>query len=233
MSLTLEFVRSKSEKRITGLHPIVARAAKKLIDRSYARGVPIVITQGLRTIAEQNALYEQGRTKPGNIVTNAKGGYSNHNFGLAIDFALLMPDGKNVAWTVNSDWMKVVEEAKNLGFAWGGDWKSFKDYPHFEMTFGLTTADYRAGKNPSQTAIDAALKKIGEDEDEMYEELKKQIESLTAEVKQLKERQSMPVPEWAEDAVKAAVNAGLVNTPSGGSYDFYRVLTVLHRAGKL
>lgn len=72
--LILEQVKLKSHKRLIGLHPVVVAATLALIERSYARGVNIVITQGLRTIEEQDALYAQGRTKPGPIVTNAKGG---------------------------------------------------------------------------------------------------------------------------------------------------------------
>jgi len=168
MALTLEYVRSKSASKLAGLHSVVKAAAETLIERCYNRGVPIVITQGLRTTSEQDALYAQGRTKPGAIVTNARGGYSFHNFGVAIDFALLMPDGKAVSWDMKrdgdadgrADWYEVVDEAKALGFAWGGDWKSFKDYPHFEMTFGLTCAQYRAGKRPSQAQLDAAIDRI-------------------------------------------------------------------------
>jgi peptidoglycan LD-endopeptidase CwlK len=180
--LTLEQVKKKSTARLNGLHSVVKQAAELLIERSYDRGVPIVITQGLRSIEEQNALYAQGRTqaqlnsvglshvspRPGSIVTKAVGGTSYHNFGLAIDFALLMPDGKNVSWDMRRDgdfdktfdWLEVVEEAKKIGFAWGGDWKSFKDYPHFEMNFGLSLAQLRVGVKPAQSKVDAALKKI-------------------------------------------------------------------------
>lgn len=180
--LTLEQVMKKSAARLNGLHPVVKQAAELLIERSYKRGVPIVITQGLRTIAEQNALYNQGRTLPGLIVTNARGGHSYHNFGLAIDFALLMPDGKNVSWDMRRDgdfdrtfdWLEVVEEAKKIGFEWGGDWKTFKDYPHFEMVFGLTCAQLRNGDKPSQSKVDAALKKINALKKEGKSQVKKQ-----------------------------------------------------------
>ncbi|WP_018752159.1 M15 family metallopeptidase [Paenibacillus sanguinis] len=167
MTLTLDYVKAKSTPKLSGLYPIVRQATERLIERSYAAGVPILITQGLRTIAEQDALYAQGRTKPGKIVTNARGGYSNHNFGMAIDFCLLKPDGKNVSWEVSPAWLQVVEIAKSLGFEWGGDWKKFKDYPHFEMTFGLTTAQYRAGKRPTSTQIQSVLKRMGEDAKKM------------------------------------------------------------------
>ncbi|OMF98169.1 M15 family metallopeptidase [Paenibacillus sp. FSL R7-0337] len=166
--LTLDQVKSKSATRLKGLHPAVLAAANALIERSYSRGVPILITQGLRTVAEQDALYAQGRTKPGGIVTNARGGFSYHNYGLAVDFALLLPDASNVSWDMKRngnkdgevDWLEVVQEAKALGFEWGGDWTSFKDYPHLQMSFGLGLAELRAGKRPTETQIAVMLAKI-------------------------------------------------------------------------
>ncbi|WP_440960530.1 M15 family metallopeptidase [Paenibacillus nitricinens] len=168
MSLTLDQVKAKSAARISELQPVVKAATIALIERCYVRGVNIVITQGLRTIAEQNALYAQGRTKPGKIVTNAKGGTSYHNYGLAIDFALLLPDGKQVSWDFNrdgdgdkvADWTEVVQEAKALGFKWGGDFVSIKDAPHFQMTFGLTISQLRAGQKPAETPMAIVKAKI-------------------------------------------------------------------------
>lgn len=127
--LTLSQIKNKSIKRLTGLHPVVLSAATALIERCYSLNIPILITQGLRTVAEQDALYAQGRTKPGAIITNARGGYSYHNYGLAVDFALLLPNGSSVSWDMcrdgNSnqiaDWQEVVKVAKTLGFEWGGD----------------------------------------------------------------------------------------------------------------
>ncbi|WP_149093432.1 M15 family metallopeptidase [Paenibacillus terrae] len=243
---TLDQVRAKSAKRIAGLSDVQRKAAELLIDFAYACGVPIVITQGLRTIDEQNGLYAQGRTKPGQIVTNARGGYSYHNFGVAIDFALLLPDGKNVSWDMRrdgdgdgiADWDEVVAEAKRIGWNWGGDWRSFKDYPHFEMTFGLSTADYRAGKRPSQTQLNVAMTRINktEDDDEMTTEDKaeiaKQFKALQDRVVALESTNKLAkVPAWAEQACVNAKAAGALDTANDGSYDFYRMITVLDRAG--
>ncbi|KAI7262163.1 hypothetical protein KC345_g9518 [Hortaea werneckii] len=166
--LTLTQVKNKSVARLSGLHPAVLAAAAALIERCYACGVPILITQGLRTIAEQEVLYTQGRTKPGTIVTNARGGYSYHNYGLAVDFALLLPDGSSVSWDMKrdgdhdrtADWLEVVKQAKALGFEWGGDWTTFKDYPHFQLSFGLTLAALRAGEKPDAAAVAALYERI-------------------------------------------------------------------------
>lgn len=163
MTIGLKELLEKAEKKLQGVHPVVAAKARQLIEEAYREGINVIITQGLRTVEEQNALYAQGRTKPGKIVTNAKGGYSYHNFGLAFDFAILNPDG-SVNWTVDSKWKRVGQIGKSLGLEWGGDWKDFKDYPHFQYTFGLSLADLRAGKRPSQqvkptSAVDATRSK--------------------------------------------------------------------------
>jgi hypothetical protein len=151
--LTLEQVEAKSASKLQGLNPIVRDAADKLIVAAYNRGVLIRIVQGLRTSEDQAAIYAQGRTTPGKIVSNAKPGYSFHNFGLAIDYCLMSDDGRQVYWDTRrdadgdrtADWTEVAIEGKKLGFEWGGDWSGFKDYPHLEMTFGLTTSRLRAG----------------------------------------------------------------------------------------
>ncbi|PAE26629.1 M15 family metallopeptidase [Bacillus sp. 7894-2] len=141
----------------TAIHPLVAEKKDELIALAADKGINAVITQDFRSIAEQDALYEKGRSAEGNIVTHAKGGESYHNFGLAIDFALLSVDGQ-VIWDMKydgngnsrADWMEVVEIAKDLGFEWGGDWTQFKDYPHLQMDFGLSIWELQRGKRPPE-----------------------------------------------------------------------------------
>jgi len=145
---------------LEGLNPKVRQMTEELIKRCAEKGIKIIITQGLRTIAEQNALYAQGRTKPGQIVTNAKGGTSYHNYGLAVDFCLLLPNG-SASWSMTTDtnkdgikdWGQVAQIGKALGFEWGGDWKSFKDYPHFQYTYGLSISQLKAGKRPPTSVV--------------------------------------------------------------------------------
>lgn len=247
MKLTLDYVLTKSASRIQGLHPVVQKATVKLIEHSYAKGIPILITQGLRTIAEQNDLYAQGRTKAGKIVTNAKGGYSNHNFGVAIDFCLLLPDGKNVSWdnlkdgNLDSlpDWSQVVDEAKKLGFSWGGDWKSFKDLPHFEMTFGLSTAQFRAGVKPSEKELAKALANIEKEVDKVTNEA---YEALEKEVKQLKDTVQRLVgevnlngkqtpPPWSHEAISAAKACGAITSSDDKSKAELRVIQMMYNMG--
>lgn len=130
--------------RVKLLHPKIRDEVAELIGKIEINNPKFIIriVQGLRTIDEQNALYAQGRTKPGNIVTNARGGSSYHNYGLAIDFCLLY-DGK-VSWDVmedhdkdgKRDWMEVVDTFRAYGYEWGGTWKSIPDQPHLQKTFG-------------------------------------------------------------------------------------------------
>lgn len=137
-----------SVKRLQQLHPKLRDEAIGLFGEAECalsgRAKPRV-TFSLRTFQEQQALYEQGRTKPGPIVTNAKPGSSFHNYGLAIDFALII-DGVTASWNDLkdfdgdrvADWMEVVKIFKEHGWEWGGDWKTIIDKPHLQKTFGYT-----------------------------------------------------------------------------------------------
>jgi len=93
------------------------------------------VVQGLRTFAEQDALFAQGRTKPGKKVTNAKGGQSNHNYGLAVDLCLFV--GNQPQWEDEAGFDRIGAAGKNQGLKWGGDWPKFPDRPHLELP-GLT-----------------------------------------------------------------------------------------------
>lgn len=143
----IEYVMDKiTEQRIGLLHPKIRCEVTTLVNMANAaigKNITIRIVQSLRTIEEQNDLYAQGRTKPGKKVTNAAGGSSYHNYGLAIDFAFLV-NGKEISWDVNkdwdgdktADWLEVVQIFLKGGYEWGGNWKSIKDNPHFQKSFG-------------------------------------------------------------------------------------------------
>lgn len=129
-------------QRIALLHPTVREEVTKIIgecDLALTGKAKVRITQGLRTFEEQDALYAQGRTKPGKKVTNAKAGQSIHNYGFAVDICLVI-DGKTASWdTVKdwdndkiADWYECVKIFAKYGWEWGGNWKTFKDLPHFE-----------------------------------------------------------------------------------------------------
>lgn len=118
---------------ISKLHPKLQTKLKKLKDECAKKGLKIGISECVRTVAEQDALYAKGRTSSGNIVTNCKGStYSSmHQWGVAFDF--YRNDGKG-AYTDNDGFFtKVGRIGKNLGLEWGGSWKSIVDKPHFQL----------------------------------------------------------------------------------------------------
>jgi LysM repeat protein len=136
-----------SAHRLAELHPIVTLRGRCMVDLCAQAGLAILVTQGLRTFAEQDALYAVGRTKAPigkqYIVTNARGGQSWHNFGLAFDIVVLDSVGKFDWDASHPGWRKAAELGKSVGLEWGGDWKGFKDRPHFQYTGGLTLAQCR------------------------------------------------------------------------------------------
>jgi len=131
---------SHTNNRIAGIHPSVQPFAYAFINKIQAElGKTVRVSSGLRTYAEQDELYERGRSNNQGRVTNARGGYSYHNFGLAIDIVEI--DGRTAVW--DGPWEEFGRIGKSLGWEWGGDWSSFVDKPHFQMTFGMSTAQLR------------------------------------------------------------------------------------------
>ncbi|MBB4807405.1 peptidoglycan L-alanyl-D-glutamate endopeptidase CwlK [Chryseobacterium defluvii] len=134
-----------TSQRIKKLHPLVREEVSTIItqcNQSLTGRSQVRITQGLRTFQQQEDLYAQGRTKPGKKVTNAKAGQSIHNYGLAVDICMLI-DGKDISWDTTKDWdndriadcYECVKIFAKNGWDWGGNWKTFKDLPHFERRF--------------------------------------------------------------------------------------------------
>ena len=133
--------------RIKLLHPKVRDEAFEIYDeisQALSGSAMCRFSYTLRTFAEQDAIYAQGRTKPGKIVTNAKKGLSYHNYGLAVDIVLII-NGKTASWDVKgdfdgdgkADWQEIVTIFKQFGWEAGIDWK-FRDAPHFQKTLGYS-----------------------------------------------------------------------------------------------
>lgn len=145
---TLDRIKLMHPKLIKEVEDIYDEICEALTGRAFCR-----FTYTLRTFAEQDALFAKGRTAPGAKVTNAKGGLSMHNYGLALDIVLIK-DGKDAIWDVKidldgdgkSDWMEVVTIFKEHGWEWGGDWK-FYDAPHFQKSFGKSVRELLALHN--------------------------------------------------------------------------------------
>ena len=120
----------RSERNIATLLPEVQPLARALLENAAAIGICIKALSGTRSYDEQNTLYEQGRSQPGRIVTNARGGYSNHNFGVAFDIGVF----EGGRYLDESPAYKAVGAlGLKLGLEWGGNWKTIQDEPHFQL----------------------------------------------------------------------------------------------------
>jgi peptidoglycan LD-endopeptidase CwlK len=106
------------------------RKAREFMKAGQDVGAMVKIISGTRTFADQDKLFRQGRDLPGSKVTNAHGGQSNHNFGVAWDIGIFqsgqyLPESPLYA--------TVAKIGKGLGLEWGGDWVRFRDEPHFQV----------------------------------------------------------------------------------------------------
>lgn len=129
------------EKIKQGLDPEFRARLEVFQDRLNQVGIKVKLVSGYRSIQEQNRLYSLGRTRPGRKVTNARGGYSWHNFGLAADYAFVV--GGQLTWS--GPWSVFGRIARECGLEWGGDWKKFPDRPHVQWRKGITLARLRRG----------------------------------------------------------------------------------------
>jgi len=131
-----------SEIRLSQVYPGLADKVRAMAAQLEAEGIDIRVTQSLRSMAEQEALYDQGRTTQGPIVTNARAGSTWHQYGLAVDVAPLTPQG--VDWnTSHPVWRSIVVCGERLGLVSGAEWRTFPDWPHFQLTgrFPITPND--------------------------------------------------------------------------------------------
>ena len=146
--------------RIKQAHPIIRKELEALYiecNNLLPKGVRLRFSSVFRSVTEQNALYNQ-RPK----VTNAKGGQSIHQYGLAFDVVILLDKDNNgtfeaIDWDINSKYFKsVVAFFKSKGYSHGGDWK-WKDFPHFEKPFGLTWQQLKSRVDIGMTIIDNGI----------------------------------------------------------------------------
>jgi peptidoglycan L-alanyl-D-glutamate endopeptidase CwlK len=137
-----------NSRSLDDLNPLVAAKAHALLARCQADGIDLLVTSTYRDAASQAALYAQGRTAPGRIVTNAPPGQSFHNWRVAFDVVPLR-HGKPI-WDMAGEngvlWQQVGALGEAVGLEWAGRWKRFRELAHFQFTGGLTLADFQAGK---------------------------------------------------------------------------------------
>ena len=144
-----------TDRRIATLYPgIQAKAIEFVVRMDKEKGIKLRVTSAFRSYEEQAEIYAKGRTAPGKIVSNAKPGSSYHNFGLAIDVVEIR-GGK--ALFSNDKWDEIGAFGESLGWEWGGNFKSITDKPHFQITYGNSTAELRA-KNDGKAKSGADVK---------------------------------------------------------------------------
>jgi len=125
-----------SETRLALVHPVLAQKVRAMAEVLASSGIYIRVVQGLRTAAEQDALYAEGRTAPGSIVTNARGGYSNHNYGMAVDCipGLRGDDPWAPNWNAaHPDYKAMIAAGEAQGLVSGSTWIHMPDEPHFQL----------------------------------------------------------------------------------------------------
>ncbi|MCL2198101.1 MAG: M15 family metallopeptidase [Defluviitaleaceae bacterium] len=140
-----------NSRNISDLHPVVARGCRELIKRMKAAGFPAVgVSATFRCHDKQNKLFAQGRSSPGNIVTNARGGQSWHNWRLAFD---IFQNIRGKEWSDPRFFDTAGKIWEQMGGEWGGSWTRFVDRPHFQFTNGATIAQLQAGHIIPQNAV--------------------------------------------------------------------------------
>ena len=145
-----------NSRKIEDLKPLAQTACNLFKEECKKANLNVCITQTLRDAEYQNSLYQQGRTKPGSIVTNCDGykNKSNHQGGYAWDICLNV---KGKEYSDSSFFEKCGAIARKLGITWGGDWKSFRDTLHFEIT--------SSWKSPMQDSLKIKLNGVIKDVD--------------------------------------------------------------------
>jgi peptidoglycan L-alanyl-D-glutamate endopeptidase CwlK len=134
----------KNSRSLDDLLPWVKTKAEAFIAACDKEGIDVLITSTYRDNESQDALFAQGRTKPGHIVTNARAGQSWHNWRCAFDFVPLV-NGK-AQWDDLTLFARCGVIAEACGLEWAGRWKRMREMAHCQYTGGLSLADLQAGK---------------------------------------------------------------------------------------
>ena len=204
-----------NSRDISLLRPDVAANCRKWLERCKAAGLNVLITNTVRDKEYQESLYAQGRTKPGNIVTNGRTPtFHADTAGLAFDFC------KNVKGEEYADvdfFKKAAALAKEMGFSWGGDWKSFPDMPHIQWDNGgkWTSSMILAGKLPPEMPLWGA-------------------ENDREEVEEVRYNTVAECPSWAQATIQKLVKKGFLSGDGKNldlSHDMVRMLVINDRAG--
>lgn len=221
---------------ISMLHPKLKSLIQELKVECEKQGLKIGISECLRTKEEQDRLYAKGRTLSGNIVTNAKGStYSSmHQWGVAFDF--YRNDGKGAYENGDGFFEKAGKIGKSLGLEWGGDFKSIKDLPHFQLPYwGSTTAKLKSMyKTPENFFKTWEEMPMTEQERIKFNSLVKQVEELTI-AKERVYHYTKELPDWAKPTIQKLLDRGIYSGSSESDLNLpetiMRVLVINDRAG--
>ena len=186
---------------IEKLHPELIPVCHEFVRRCKAAGLNVLVTETFRTKAEQDAIYAQGRTEPGPVISNAPYPKSPHCWGVAFDFC------RNVKGREYDDsdgfFGKCGAVGKALGLTWGGDWRTFKDKPHLEMKKYMPDSSSRWLIATYGTP--EKFKATWEDETMTQEQFNKMMDAYLAE------RGKRPASPWAERELEEARAAGITD----------------------
>lgn len=134
-------------KSLDALQPEFCKRVKEWLQDTSSQGINLFISETLRSYSRSNELYAQGRTTPGRIVTKAKAGQSYHNFGLAVDCYPILDGHVVVDFDKSTAAMAIMRKAAIIAakyqISWGGNWKGFKDLPHFQAASPPTLQECR------------------------------------------------------------------------------------------
>lgn len=141
-------MRLRRDSKDKKLHPHLRARIDSLLAFAETEGLDVMEFEGFRTFERQQTLYNKGRSAGGKKVTNAKAGWSFHNYGMACDIVFKTKRG-NPSWSSKHDWKKLGHIGETCGLKWGGRFKSF-DGPHFELITNYKRAkdclvDYKKG----------------------------------------------------------------------------------------
>jgi peptidoglycan LD-endopeptidase CwlK len=134
-----------NSRNLDDLLPQVKAKAENFIAACQHDGIDLLVTSTFRDFESQNKLFAQGRTGPGKIVTNARGGESFHNYRCALDVVPLVA-GKPDWDGSHPIWAEVGRIGEECGLEWAGKWVHFKELAHFQYTGGLSLNDLKEGK---------------------------------------------------------------------------------------
>jgi peptidoglycan L-alanyl-D-glutamate endopeptidase CwlK len=145
-----DYSKLPSSLALSSLNPYVASLAQQFLNLCTANGLNVTVVEAFRSWDEQDTLYAQGRTTAGDIVTDAEGGDSYHNWGLAFDCAPI--ENGSINWNDINTFNQMGALGQQVGLEWGGNWTSYDislvDPPHYQYTFGLSTEQLLDGARP-------------------------------------------------------------------------------------